>query len=101
MHDYLIREEMMFGPEAVQRLQAKHVAVFGIGGVGSYAVEALARAGIGALTLVDNDTVGISNLYRRPEQIRRHGRARAGHQPGVCRALPAAALQRRKQGGFF
>ncbi len=65
MHDYLIREEMMFGPEAVQRLQAKHVAVFGIGGVGSYAVEALARAGIGALTLVDNDTVGISNLNRQ------------------------------------
>ena len=65
MHDYLIREEMMFGPEAVQRLQAKHVAVFGIGGVGSYAVEALARAGIGALTLVDNDTVGVSNLNRQ------------------------------------
>ena len=65
MHDYLIREEMMLGPEAVQRLQAKHVAVFGIGGVGSYAVEALARAGIGALTLVDNDTVGISNLNRQ------------------------------------
>lgn len=65
MHDYLIREEMMFGEAAVGRLQNSHVAVFGIGGVGSYAVEALARAGIGALTLVDNDTVSVSNLNRQ------------------------------------
>ena len=65
MHDYLIREEMMFGEDAVRRLGKKHVAVFGIGGVGSYAVEALARAGVAALTLVDNDTVGVSNLNRQ------------------------------------
>ncbi len=65
MNDYLIREEMMFGEAAVQSLAGKHVMVFGIGGVGSYAVEALARAGIGALTLVDNDTVGLSNLNRQ------------------------------------
>lgn len=65
MTDYLIREEMMFGAEAVQRLQGKHVIVFGIGGVGSFAVEGLARAGVGALTLVDNDTVGLSNLNRQ------------------------------------
>lgn len=65
MQDFLIREEMMFGPQAVRKLQSKHVIVFGIGGVGSYAVEALARAGVGALTLVDNDTVGLSNLNRQ------------------------------------
>ena len=65
MNDYLIREEMMFGEAAVQSLAGKHVMVFGIGGVVSYAVEALARAGIGALTLVDNDTVGLSNLNRQ------------------------------------
>lgn len=65
MNDYLLREEMMFGEAAVQSLAGKHVMVFGIGGVGSYAVEALARAGIGALTLVDNDTVGLSNLNRQ------------------------------------
>ncbi len=65
MHDYLIREEMMFGEEAVRRLEKKHVAVFGIGGVGSYAAEALARAGVGALTLVDNDTVSVSNINRQ------------------------------------
>ena len=60
-----IRQEMLLGAEAMEKLKNSHVIVFGIGGVGSYAVEALARGGVGALTLVDSDTVGISNLNRQ------------------------------------
>ena len=65
MNPAFIRQEMLLGSEAMERLSKAHVIVFGIGGVGSYAVEGLARAGIGALTLVDSDTVGISNLNRQ------------------------------------
>lgn len=60
-----IREEMLLGPEAMVRLKSAHVAVFGIGGVGSYAAEALARGGVGKLTFIDNDTIGESNLNRQ------------------------------------
>lgn len=65
MSDAFLREEMLLGADATARLRVSHVAVFGIGGVGSYAVEALARAGVGALTLIDNDTVGETNLNRQ------------------------------------
>ena len=65
MNDPFIRERMALGDTALDRLQKAHVAVFGIGGVGSYTAEALARAGIGNLTLVDNDTVGLSNINRQ------------------------------------
>lgn len=65
MNDPFIREQMALGPEALERLSGAHVAVFGIGGVGSYTAEALARAGVGKLTLVDNDTVGPSNINRQ------------------------------------
>ncbi|MGN1306125.1 MAG: ThiF family adenylyltransferase [Faecousia sp.] len=65
MENPFIRQEMLFGAEAMQRLCQAHVIVFGIGGVGSYVAEGLARAGVGALTLVDSDTVGISNLNRQ------------------------------------
>ena len=60
-----IRTEMLLGEEKLNRLQNAHVAVFGIGGVGGFVVEALARAGVGALTLVDRDTVSESNLNRQ------------------------------------
>ena len=56
---------MLLGARAMERLRRAHVIVFGIGGVGSYAAEGLARAGIGRLTLVDNDTVGMTNLNRQ------------------------------------
>ncbi len=59
------RTAMLLGEEGVCRLRAAHVAVFGIGGVGGYAVEALARAGVGTLTLVDADTVSVSNINRQ------------------------------------
>ena len=60
-----IREEALLGREALERLQSSHVAVFGLGGVGSWAVEALVRGGIGKLTLVDFDAVGASNTNRQ------------------------------------
>lgn len=65
MPDAFSRERMLLGEEAVERLQQSHVIVFGLGGVGSFAVEALARAGVGELTLVDHDTVSLTNLNRQ------------------------------------
>lgn len=59
------RTALLLGEDAVITFAAKHVAVFGVGGVGSYAVEALARAGIGQLTLLDNDIVSQSNINRQ------------------------------------
>ena len=60
-----IRTEMLIGKENLERLKESHVAVFGIGGVGSYTTEALTRAGIGQLTLIDADTVNESNINRQ------------------------------------
>ena len=59
------RTERLIGEEAVTRLKEAHVAVFGIGGVGGFVCEALARAGIGTFTLVDKDDVDITNLNRQ------------------------------------
>lgn len=59
------RSKMLLGSEAIDRLAQKHVAVFGVGGVGSFTAEALARAGVGALTLIDFDTVSLTNLNRQ------------------------------------
>ncbi len=59
------REIMLLGDDALARLTRAHVAVFGIGGVGSFIAEALARAGVGELTLVDNDVVSESNINRQ------------------------------------
>lgn len=65
MKDQYSRTEMIIGAEAVEKLKNASVIVFGIGGVGSYVVEGLARAGVGKLTLVDNDTVDITNINRQ------------------------------------
>ena len=59
------RSRMLLGSDALRTLSQSHVAVVGVGGVGSFIVEALARAGVGRLTLVDHDTVSISNLNRQ------------------------------------
>ena len=60
-----LRTIPLLGEEGVARLRASHVAVFGLGGVGSFAAEALARAGVGTLTLVDADVVEATNLNRQ------------------------------------
>lgn len=64
------RTELLLGAAGVQKLQNAHVLLFGLGGVGSYVAEALARAGVGALTLVDDDTVSESNLNRQLVALR-------------------------------
>ena len=65
MKEAFSRTELLLGPEAMAKLAAARVAVFGLGGVGGYAVEALCRSGIGALDLIDNDSVSPSNLNRQ------------------------------------
>jgi tRNA A37 threonylcarbamoyladenosine dehydratase len=59
------RTEILLGKTGMERLAASHVAVFGVGGVGSYAAEALVRCGIGKLTLIDGDVIALSNLNRQ------------------------------------
>ena len=65
MDEAFVREIALIGEEGFARLQNAHVAVFGIGGVGSYVAEALVRAGVGTLTMVDGDAVAESNLNRQ------------------------------------
>ena len=59
------RTQLVFGEEAMQRLAEARVAVFGIGGVGGYTVEALARSGVGQLDLIDDDKVCVTNVNRQ------------------------------------
>ena len=65
MTEAFSRTERLFGREAMEKLARSRVAVFGIGGVGGYAVEALARSGVGALDLIDSDRISPSNLNRQ------------------------------------
>ena len=65
MSEQTLRSEMLLGSDALARLRRSRVAVLGLGGVGSWCAEALARAGVGALTLVDEDTVSESNINRQ------------------------------------
>ena len=65
MNEQFLRTAMLLGEEAIGKLQSARVAVFGIGGVGGYTVEALARAGIGHIDVIDNDTVSRSNINRQ------------------------------------
>ena len=59
------RTELLLGQDAMEKLRGSRVAVFGIGGVGGHVVEALARSGVGAFDLIDNDTVSITNINRQ------------------------------------
>ena len=59
------RTELLFGHEAMEQLYNARVAVFGVGGVGGYTVEALARSGIGTLDLIDDDKVCLTNINRQ------------------------------------
>ena len=65
MESRTLRTEMLVGSAAIERFCTAHVAVFGLGGVGSWAAEALARAGIGEMTIVDHDTVSETNINRQ------------------------------------
>ncbi len=65
MQDQFSRTQLLLGRESMERLRRARVAVFGIGGVGGYVVEALARSGVGALDLVDNDRISLTNLNRQ------------------------------------
>ncbi|MCE1196395.1 ThiF family adenylyltransferase, partial [bacterium] len=65
MLDAFSRTELLLGREAMEKLAAAKVAIFGIGGVGSYAAEGLARAGVGSLVLVDDDSVCLTNINRQ------------------------------------
>lgn len=65
MDEQFIRTKMLLGSNAMDRLAHSHVAVFGLGGVGSWCAEALCRSGIGELTLVDHDEVSVSNINRQ------------------------------------
>ncbi|MCR5286379.1 MAG: tRNA threonylcarbamoyladenosine dehydratase [Saccharofermentans sp.] len=65
MPEQFSRTELLLGHEAMEKLAGSRVAVFGIGGVGGYVVEALARSGVGALDLIDNDKVALSNINRQ------------------------------------
>ena len=65
MNERFSRTELLIGTDSMKRLQQSRVAVFGVGGVGGYVVEALARSGVGMLDLIDNDTVSVSNINRQ------------------------------------
>ena len=83
------RTQLLLGKEAMDRLKGARVAVFGIGGVGGYVCEALVRSGVGAIDLIDDDKVCLTNLNRQIIATRKtiiqgrcDERAYAGHQPG-------------------
>lgn len=65
MQNAFSRMELLLGKESVDKLASAKIAVFGLGGVGSYVVEALARCGVGSLTLIDKDTVSVTNINRQ------------------------------------
>lgn len=68
-NEQFLRTEMLLGAEAMKKIGKAHVAVFGIGGVGSWCAEALARSGVGELTFIDQDQVGLTNLNRQAEAL--------------------------------
>ena len=65
MEELFSRSELIYGKEAMDKLAKCHVAIFGVGGVGGYVAESLARTGIGKFTLIDSDTVNLSNFNRQ------------------------------------
>ena len=65
MSEQFSRTALLIGEEGLQKLSKKRVIVFGVGGVGGYAVEALARSGVGSIDIVDNDKVSLSNINRQ------------------------------------
>ena len=87
--------DRLYGRGAVERLAARHVAVVGLGGVGSWAAEALARTAVGKLTLVDADDLCVSNTNRQlPAVAGQYGRAKVEAMAERCRAInPAIEIE--------
>ena len=87
--------DRLYGRGSVARLQQRHVCVVGLGGVGSWAVEALARSGVGRMTLVDADEVCLSNTNRQLHALEgQYGRGKAEVLAERCRAInPALAVE--------
>ena len=85
---------MVLGADGMDALRRSHVAVFGLGGVGSYAVEALVRSGVGELTLIDDDTVALTNLNRQLEALHSTlGQSKAEAIAARCRDInPSVVL---------
>lgn len=94
MDNQFLRTQMLLGDEAMARLARSHVAVFGLGGVGSYAVEALVRSGVGELTLIDDDSVSVTNLNRQLEALHSTvGQSKTDALAARCRDInPGAVL---------
>ncbi len=88
MSDTYSRTAMLLGDEAMAKLRRSHVAVFGLGGVGSFAAEALARGGVGELTLVDSDVVSESNINRQLIALR----STVGQPKCLCMAARIADI---------
>lgn len=65
MKEELSRTELLFGSEGIEKLKNSKIALFGVGGVGGYVAEALARSGVGSMVLTDNDVVSVSNINRQ------------------------------------
>jgi tRNA A37 threonylcarbamoyladenosine dehydratase len=110
VEERFIRQEMLLGRRAMNTLSDAHVAVFGLGGVGGYAAEALARGGIGELTLIDQDVFGISNINRQIGALNSTiGKKKAevmaerahGYQPELEGSCGDRTLQRTQQRLFF
>lgn len=90
--DRFSRMQLLVGADGLKKLQSASVAVFGVGGVGSYAVEALARAGIGKLTLIDFDEICISNVNRQLHALDTTiGRPKVEVMAERCRSINPAA----------
>ena len=64
MENQFTRTKLLLGADAMEKLRGSRVAIFGVGGVGGYVAEALARSGVGAFELVDRDVVSVTNLNR-------------------------------------
>lgn len=96
-HDIFNRAERLLGPAVMERLSAVKVIIFGVGGVGSWTAEALARTGVGHLTLVDADKVAVTNINRQAEAtVDTVGEVKVEAMASVLRAVaPAVSLDLR------
>ena len=86
MDDRFIRTSLIFGEEGMDRLSSARVAVFGVGGVGGHCVQALGRAGIGAIDVFDDDVVSVTNINRQAVAMTRWRWLSPTAQGGAYRA---------------